>query len=134
MTRVAASNAHHSYNALAEMIAREGKSMDVRPGLRPVVIRRDGDDRLYVEWSDGRRGAVTWDALRAHCPCATCRDERGKPPDPFRVLSPKEMEAGPPRPTAMAPVGYYAYKITWTDGHDAGIYTLENLRELCEPV
>ena len=62
------------------------------------------------------------------------REERDKPPDPFRVLSPKELAAGPPRPVAMAPVGYYAYKVTWNDGHDAGIYTLENLRELCEPV
>jgi DUF971 family protein len=32
----------------------------------------------------------------------------------------------------MTPVGYYAYKITWNDGHDTGIYTLENLRQLCQ--
>ena len=32
----------------------------------------------------------------------------------------------------MAPVGYYAYKVTWDDGHDTGIYTIEILRELCE--
>lgn len=108
--------------------------MDVRPGLRPVVIRRDGEDRLYIEWSDGQCGAVTWDTLRSHCPCATCREEQQKPYDPFRVLSQKELEAGAPRPLSMQPVGYYAYKIVWNDGHDAGIYTLENLRELCQPL
>jgi DUF971 family protein len=108
--------------------------MEVRPGLRPAVIRRDGDDRLYIEWSDGRQGAITWDALRAACPCASCREERDKPPDPFRVLSPKELEAGPPRPASMSPVGYYAYKVVWNDGHDTGIFTLENLRELCQPL
>jgi DUF971 family protein len=108
--------------------------MDLKPGLRPIVIRREGDDLLYIEWSDGQKGAVSWETLRARCPCATCREERTKPPDPFRVLSPRELEAGPPRPAAMAPVGYYAYKVVWSDGHDAGIYTLENLRELCEPV
>jgi DUF971 family protein len=108
--------------------------MDVRPGLRPVVIRREGDDRLYVEWSDGQKGDITWDNLRAHCPCATCREDRDKPPDPFRILSTKELEAGPPRPVAMSPVGYYAYKVVWNDGHDAGIFTLENLRELCQPI
>jgi DUF971 family protein len=32
----------------------------------------------------------------------------------------------------MTPVGHYAYKITWSDGHDAGIYTLENLRAMCQ--
>ena len=108
--------------------------MEPRPGVRPAVIRREGQDRLHIEWTDGASGVITWDALRAHCPCATCREEREKPPDPFRVLSPTELAAGPPRPVGMMPVGYYAYKVTWNDGHDAGIYTLENLRELCEPV
>jgi DUF971 family protein len=112
---------------------REGPFVNVRPGLRPIVIRREGEDRLLVEWSDGGKGVITWDKLRANCPCATCREDRDKPPDPFRVLSPKELEAGPARPAAMSPVGYYAYKVVWNDGHDAGIYTLENLRELCEP-
>jgi len=107
--------------------------MELRPGLRPVAIRRDGD-RLVIDWSDGRTGAVTWGELRSHCPCATCREKRDQPPDPFHVLSPQELAAGPPQPVAMAPVGYYAYKVTWNDGHDAGIYTLENLRELCQPV
>jgi DUF971 family protein len=108
--------------------------MDLKPGLRPVAIRREGGDLLYIEWSDGQNGVVSWETLRAQCPCATCREDRTKPPDPFRVLSPRELEAGPPRPAAMTPVGYYAYKVVWNDGHDAGIYTLENLRELCEPV
>jgi DUF971 family protein len=109
--------------------------MKVSPGpLRPTAIRREGDDRLYIEWNDGQRTVVTWDKLRTHCPCATCREERDKPPDPFRILSPQELTSGPPRPVAMTPVGYYAYKITWNDGHDSGIYTLENLRELCEPL
>jgi DUF971 family protein len=99
--------------------------------MKPIVIRREGEDRLYIEWNDGRSGSITWRELRASCPCATCREEREKPPDPFRILNEKDLLSGPPRPMAMEPVGYYAYKITWDDGHDAGIYTLENLRELC---
>jgi DUF971 family protein len=31
----------------------------------------------------------------------------------------------------MVPVGRYAYKIVWSDGHDSGIFTLEHLRALC---
>src|SRR5437764_5256491 len=100
--------------------------------LRPVALRA-GDDHLSIDWSDGRTGTIPWATLRTHCPCAACREEREKPPDPFRILSEKELaRAGPPRPVAMAPVGYYAYKVTWDDGHDTGIYTIENLRELCE--
>ncbi|MCK4685523.1 MAG: DUF971 domain-containing protein, partial [Pirellulales bacterium] len=30
----------------------------------------------------------------------------------------------------MKPVGQYAYKIEFSDGHDSGIYTLDFLREL----
>ena len=102
------------------------------PGpLRPVTMRRDGD-RLAIEWSDGRTGGVTWRKLRQSCPCATCREEKEKPPDPFHILSERELAAGEPEPVAMAPVGYYAYKITWNDGHDSGIFTIENLRELCD--
>jgi DUF971 family protein len=33
---------------------------------------------------------------------------------------------------SVAPVGHYGYKIIWSDGHDAGIFTLEALRELCQ--
>ena len=35
---------------------------------------------------------------------------------------------------AMKPVGNYAYGIAFSDGHDTGIYTLEILRSLGEPV
>lgn len=100
--------------------------------LKPLKLRRAGDDQLVIDWSDGRRGSISWRKLRQECPCATCREERQKPADPFRILSPREVEAGAPRPTAMTPVGHYAYKIVWNDGHDAGIYTIENLRELCD--
>jgi DUF971 family protein len=45
-------------------------------------------------------------------------------------LKPNELVAL--APVAMSPVGHYAYKITWSDGDDTGIFTLENLRQLCE--
>ena len=98
--------------------------------LRPVQLSKDGDDRLVIQWSDGHRSVFAWEHLRNHCPCAGCKEERLKPPDPFRILKPSEL--APLRPLGMTPVGYYAYKITWSDGHDTGIYTLENLRELCQ--
>ena len=53
--------------------------------------------------------------------------------DPFRVLSPKELEAGPPAPVQMAPRGYYAYQIVWNDGHDTGIYSIDLLRQISKP-
>jgi DUF971 family protein len=95
----------------------------------PVSLSRDGPDRLVIEWSDGLRCVYTWKQLRDACPCAGCREEREKPPDPFRIL--KANELVPLAPVSMPPVGRYAYKIVWSDGHDTGIYTLEHLRTLC---
>jgi DUF971 family protein len=98
--------------------------------LQPVALRRQGAGQLIIDWKDGHHSVYSWGYLRAHCPCATCREERLKPPDPFRILNEKELV--PLAPVAVSPVGHYAYKITWSDGHDSGIYTLEALRELCQ--
>lgn len=106
-------------------------SADPAMPLRPVSLHKEGDDRLAIRWSDGRRGVVPWEKLRLHCPCAGCREEREKPPDPFRILQPHEIPRGPLKPVAMTPVGYYAYRIVWNDGHDTGIFTFETLRALC---
>jgi DUF971 family protein len=97
--------------------------------LRPTTLKRDGDG-LRIEWSDGVSTFVTWRTLRKECPCATCNDERTKPPNPFRVLSAQEVAAGPPAPVRMKAVGQYAYQIEWNDGHSTGIYTLATLRRL----
>ena len=96
--------------------------------VRPLSVKRDGDG-LRIEWSDGVTTVAPFRALRAQCPCATCNEERKKPADPFRVLTPQEAAAGAPAPVAMTPVGYYAYQIKWNDGHDTGIYPLALLRE-----
>lgn len=96
-------------------------------------MKREGD-ALRVDWADGVTTTVAWRHLRANCPCAGCNEERAKPPDPFKVLSARELEAGTLAPTAMTPVGHYAYQITWTDGHAAGIYTLASLRNLSQPL
>ena len=97
---------------------------------RPLSLSKEGDDCLAIQWSDGHRSVYGWKHLRDHCPCAGCREERQQPPDPFRVLKPAEIT--PLRPVAITPVGHYAYKITWSDGHDTGIFTLEYLRQLCQ--
>jgi DUF971 family protein len=94
----------------------------------PVSLRREGEEQLVIEWNDGKRCVYTWKQLRNACPCAGCREERDKPPDPFRILKPAELL--PLRAVSMPRVGRYAYKIVWSDGHDTGIYTLQHLREL----
>jgi DUF971 family protein len=98
---------------------------------RPVALGKEGEDRLAIDWSDGKRTTYTWQQLRKNCPCAGCREERLSRPDPLRILKPAELV--PLRPVSITPVGYYAYKIVWSDGHDTGIFTLDHLRRLTVP-
>jgi DUF971 family protein len=98
--------------------------------FQPVALSKEGNDRLLIQWRDGHRSIYSWAHLRENCPCAGCREERLQPADPFRILKPSELV--PLAAVSMTPIGHYAYKIMWSDGHDTGIYTLESLRELCQ--
>lgn len=97
----------------------------------PTALRREGDG-LRIDWANGASTFTAWRTLRKACPCASCTEDGKKPPDPFRVLTPQEAAAGPPAPSAMRPVGRYAYQIEWNDGHDTGIYPIALLRSLGE--
>jgi ATP-binding protein involved in chromosome partitioning len=92
---------------------------------RLVALRRRPDGILFG-WEDGAEKVLGDRALRLGCPCAFCVQELTG-----RVLL---DPAGVPqdlRIKDMQPVGHYAYRILFSDGHDSGIYTLERLRELC---
>jgi DUF971 family protein len=98
---------------------------------RPSKLELRGGNRLLVEWSDGQKREITVGELRKACPCATCREQRAKPPAPASGLQVLSLaEARPLTVLGMTPVGNYAYSIAFSDGHDTGIYTLEFLRSL----
>ncbi len=101
--------------------------------LIPVAIRRRDDGSIKIAWNDGAECVATPRLLRDACPCASCREKRAETVGAagaglLQVLTPEEI--APLTITGMSPVGQYAYKITFSDGHDSGIYTLEYLREL----
>ena len=98
----------------------------------PTEITLGENSTLVIVWSDGQRRRYTFRQLRDACPCATCREKRRQPasPDQLTVLTPEETK--PIAITQMNPVGQYAYSITFSDGHDTGIFTFEVLRELGE--
>ena len=96
--------------------------MDVQPtnlSLRENV--------LTIEWSDGLRLEYDADELRRRCPCALCNHERGQRPN--HQLEPVDSSS-PVTIQEMTPVGNYAYKIHFSDGHDTGIFTLRLLGDL----
>ncbi len=92
---------------------------------RLVALRRRPEGIQFC-WEDGPEKVIGDRALRLACPCAFCVHELTG-----RVLL---DPAGVPqdlRIKDMQPVGLYAYRLLFSDGHDTGIYTLERLRELC---
>ena len=82
---------------------------------------------LGIEWSDGHKGVYPVRYLRQHCPCAACTDEwtgelRLKPDDVPLLIRLNDIE----------PVGRYAFKMSWSDGHDTGLYSYTFLRRICQ--
>ena len=97
----------------------------------PVKLARSGDNAIAIEWSDGARRQYSFRELRDACPCATCREKRSATAPAANLLPVlSAAEARPLQITAMEPVGNYAYSIEFSDGHNTGIYTLEQLRQL----
>ncbi len=97
----------------------------VRP--RNVAV---GGRELAIAWADGHESYYPFELLRRACPCAGCRERalRGSRPALRLVEGPSLRELGIAR---VEPVGAYALRIVWADGHDAGIYAFEELRRAC---
>jgi DUF971 family protein len=103
--------------------------------LSPTKLELTPNNRLRITWSDGQIREYSFRELRDRCPCATCREKRNAPPpSPLQLPIISAAEAQPMRITAMKPVGNYAYSIDFSDGHNTGIYTLESLRGMGEPI
>ncbi|MGH8115286.1 MAG: gamma-butyrobetaine hydroxylase-like domain-containing protein [Rhodanobacteraceae bacterium] len=101
-----------------------------------VRVHKTDGTGLEIDWKDGHHSAWSFTWLRDACPCATCHEEReatgrkpGEPkPKPQTLLA---MYEEPPRPIEVTPAGKYAIKFKWNDGHEAGIYSWEYLRRVC---
>jgi len=102
---------------------------------KPTKLTLNDQGDLVIGWSDGKTRVYRVAVLRDNCPCATCREKRSDEPTTAPLLPVLSMEETQPmKITAMKPVGSYAYGITFSDGHDSGIYTLEHLINLGDVV
>jgi DUF971 family protein len=103
----------------------------VSVALQPTKLSLDAEGQLVIDWNDGLQQTYNVNALRAACPCATCREKRSQPPAPLPLLPVlSAAEARPLKLMGMKPVGHYAYSIDFSDGHDTGIFTFDLLREI----
>jgi DUF971 family protein len=104
-----------------------------------VRVKKTDGTGVEIEWKDGHSSSWTFTWLRNACPCATCYDDREKTGRPAGVPKPKEktllvMYEAPVKPVEITPVGKYALKFKWSDGHESGIYSWEYLRRICQCV
>lgn len=89
---------------------------------------------IEIDWKDGHHSSYSVAYLRDECPCAHCTGAHGTvpqktshsaPPSPFRMYT-----AGP-KMLDVEPIGNYAVKIYWNDGHSSGLYSYDYLRKIC---
>ncbi len=98
--------------------------------MSPKQIKIKDKSRLYIKWNDDSESEIGLKYLRDECPCASCKGEtvlmktyrpakKAEHPDMYKVAD-------------IKPVGGYAIQISWKDGHNTGIYTWANLKQLAE--
>jgi len=78
---------------------------------------------LEIRFDDGARFELPCEYLRVYSPSAEVRGHGAGQ----EVLQVGKRQVGI---TALEPVGHYALKITFDDGHDSGLYTWEYLHHL----
>jgi DUF971 family protein len=98
-----------------------------------IAVSREQRE-MRIRWRDGHESVYGFDLLRKECPCALCNDQRSRAAAPvpsLTVLSGPVLRVGEVQANEVAPVGRYAVKFVWSDGHDSGIYAYAYLRGLC---
>lgn len=105
----------------------------------PAHLGWASDGAVHIVWSDAHESTYPLAYLREKCPCATCRGTHGPPTTLVRQsrggLPILQQPAKKPDPSAVVksvvPMGKYAIRFTWGDGHDGGIYSWRYLRSIC---
>ena len=92
------------------------------PVATEIRLRR-GSRVLAVTFDDGSRFELPFEYLRVHSPSA---EVKGHGPGQEVLVRGKEKVAI----AAVEPVGQYAVKLVFDDGHDTGLYTWKYLHEL----
>ena len=107
-----------------------------KPEPKSVRVNVSAGTGVEIEWLDGHSSRYTFSYLRSVCPCAACSTRRaaeGRQPGGPRPMRPDDLGALGARasPSKVEPVGKYALRFSWGDGHREGDYTWEFLRDVC---
>ena len=92
------------------------------PAPREIRLRR-AENRLDIAFADGSTAQLAAEYLRVESPSAEVQGH---------AAAEKRLVAGKKNVgiTAIEPIGNYAIRPTFSDGHDTGIFTWAYLRQL----
>lgn len=100
--------------------------------LEPEHIAVSKSSGIRIDWRDGHHSSYELKYLRDGCPCASCTGAHGTPPAVKQAASnPLQLYKPALKIDAVEPVGNYAIRLKWNDGHSTGIYSYEHLRLIC---
>lgn len=83
---------------------------------------------IRIDWKDRHHSEYTLRYLRDHCPCAGCTGAHGTAP---AASNPFQLYQAALKIEEVEPVGNYAIRLHWSDGHNSGIYSYEHFRRIC---
>jgi ATP-binding protein involved in chromosome partitioning len=117
------------YLALAQAMAAELSTMMSGGRVsKPEILTMEPNAQAKVfkiSWNDGKTSLVSFTELRYLCPCANCVDENTG----HRKIRKEDVKPDV-TPLKVQTVGNYAVSVSWSDGHDTGIYSYDYLRKL----
>ncbi len=100
----------------------------------PLRLNLKKDEKLEIQWDDGKVSVYPISLLRTMCPCAMCREVRqDRQPEKKKsslTILPGNFLCAAGRTLSAELVGNYALKIEWSDQHGSGIYSFQYLREI----
>ena len=90
----------------------------------PIEIRlRKGSRLLVLEFDDGNRFELPFEYLRVHSPSAEVKGHG--PGQEVLQTAKKDVQV-----SRVEPIGHYAIRLVFDDGHDTGLYSWKYLYEL----
>lgn len=92
----------------------------------PLELRfQRASKTLFIRFDDGKDCQIPYELLRVKSPSAEVQGHGGSKPPP--ILDKQAVDV-----TSADPVGHYALRIHFDDGHSSGLFTWTLLRELSE--
>ncbi len=99
--------------------------------IEPEHIAISKSKGIEIDWRDGHHSRYELKYLRENCPCASCTGAHGTTPYKEQAQNPLQMYKPVLKIQDLEPVGNYALRLVWSDGHSTGIYSYEHFRDIC---